>query len=106
MTEREYVDTVLQVPVTRVGFTYIVESIEYIMDTHDTKFYTKLSEITGKSTRVLEKTLRDAKNLGLSYMDEATRKELFPSGSPTTTEYIIRATEHYRRNYYENKGKG
>ena len=103
MTEREFVDQVLRVPVTRIGFMYVVEAIEYLVDTRDTKFYPKLAELTGKSTRALEKPMREAKNLGLQCMNKVTKDEMFPEGAPTTTEYILRATEYYRRKYHEKQ---
>lgn len=99
MTVKEYVDDVLCVPVTRIGNKYIVEAIELVLDTHEHKFYSKLAEILGTTPRYLEKTMRDAKNLGLRYMDSLVRQTIFKNQSTATTDYVIRAAEYYRRTY-------
>lgn len=97
MTIKEYVDSTLCVPVTRIGNKYIVEAIELVLDTREHKFYGKLAEILNTNTRYLEKAIRDAKNLSLEYMDSKLKQEIFNKNDVTTTEYIIKAAEYYRR---------
>lgn len=106
MNIQQYVNNILCVPVTRAGNRLIVESIEIVLDTHDSKFYGKLSEATGISTRRSEKLIRDAKNLGLSYMNPELQKRIFPTEQcPKNSTYILQASDYYRRNY-ENKEEG
>ena len=102
MTVKEYVDDILCIPITRTGNRLIVESIELVLDTCDHKFYKRLSLITGKTTRYLEKALRDARLLGLASMKPEVKSTIFGSTDVTTNEYILKATDFYRRNY-ENK---
>lgn len=99
MTVQEYVNDTLCVPVTRIGNRYIVEAIEWVLDTHEHKFYNKLAEIHKTTARYLEKALRDAKNLSLSNMTPQNIQEIFGKGNVATNEYIIRAAEYYRRTY-------
>ena len=109
MTIQNYVNEVLQIPVTRIGNKYSVEAIEVVLDTYDHKFYPRLCGITGKTTSQLEKSLRDAKVRSLSYMDEDLKKRLFPALNNKTTisntEFIVLAAQYYRENY-ENKEEG
>lgn len=97
MTIKEYVDGTLCVPVTRIGNKYIVEAIELVLDTREHKFYSKLADILNTNARYLEKAIRDAKNLSLEYMDSKLKQEIFNKNDVTTTEYIIKAAEYYRR---------
>ena len=100
MSISEFVNNLLCIPVTRVGNQYIIEAIEIVIDTKNHKFYNKLSAVTGKSVRYLEKAMRDAKTLGLAYMDDELKKSVFNTGGEVaTTEYVLRASEYYRRNY-------
>lgn len=105
MTVKEYVDDILCAPVTRVGSRFIVEAIEIVLDTCDHKFYQKLCDILQVSPSYLEISLRTAKNLSMSYMEPDKRMEIFGKENVPTTEYIIKATEYYRRTY-ENKTEG
>lgn len=99
MTVSEFVDRVLCVPVTRVGYRFIVEAIELVIDTREHKFYNRLSEIHSTTPRYLEKAMRDAKNLGMNYMNMEDRQDIFNKETTlATSEYIIRAAEYYRRN--------
>ena len=100
MSLREFVDDVLCVPVTRVGYKYLVEAMELVLDTHEHKFYDKLSDILQVSTRYLEKAMRDAKNISLISMDDNKKQEIFGNtGTQTVTEYVIKCAEYYRRCY-------
>ena len=105
MTVKEFVDDVLCVPVTRIGNRFIVEAIELVLDTHDHKFYNKLASILDVSPKYLEKAMREAKSLSLSYMDASVKDSIFNKVSATTTEYVIKSAEYYRRNY-ENQTEG
>ena len=102
MTVKEYVDEVLCAPVTRIGTRYIVEAIELVLDTHDIKFYPRLSQILQCPTSRLEKGIRDARSLSLRYMSDTDREQIFGEEAPSNSQYILRAAEYYRRNY-ENK---
>ena len=106
MTVKQFVDEELCVPVTRVGNKFIAEAIELVLDRRDHKFYEELSEITHKKQSYLETAIRTAKVIGLSNMRINLRTELFGNyltqGIPTNMEYILKATEYYRRKY-ENK---
>ena len=102
MTVRDFVADELCIPVTLVGFYYMVEGIELVLDTRESKFYKRLADITHTSPRYLEKALRDSKNMGLRYMDDALKREIFKKSQPTTTEYIHKTADYYRRTY-ENK---
>lgn len=99
MSIKDFVDNTLCVPVTRIGNRYIVEAIEIVLDTKEHKFYKRLSEILGQSPEYLEKAMRDAKTLGLSYMDENLRQAIFGKIDVPTSEYILKAAEYYRRTY-------
>ena len=103
MTVKQYVTDILGVPVTRVGHKFILEAIELVLDTHEYKFYTKLSEIHQTSARYLEKAMRNAKNLGLLYMDLSIRAEIFGSEHVSTSEYIVNAAEYYKEHYEDEK---
>ena len=104
MTISEYVDNVLCVPVTRVGNKYIVEAIELVLDIREHKFYTKLAEIHEVSSKYLEKAMRDAKNLGLDYMDKSLRQIIFNKEEVlATNEYIVKAADYYRRTYEDKR---
>lgn len=103
MTIKEYVDTILCVPVTRIGNRYIVEAIELVVDTREHKFYNKLAEILNTNSRYLEKAMRDAKRLSLSYMDGSMKQLIFNRADVTTNEYIIKAAEYYRRTYEDKE---
>ena len=105
MSIKDFVDNILCVPVTRIGNRYIIEAIELVLDTKEHKFYKRLSEITGYSPEYLEKAMRDAKSLGLNYMDSDLRQEIFGKVDVPTSEYVLKASEYYRRTY-ENKEKG
>lgn len=103
MNIKEYVDDVLCVPVTRIGNKYIVEAIEFVVDTREHKFYSRLADIHMTTPRYLEKAMRDAKDLSLISMDTSMKQSIFNNDlTPTTAEYVIRAAEYYRRTY-ENK---
>lgn len=106
MTIQKYVNEILQVPVTRIGNKHTVEAIEIVLDTHEHKFYSRLCEVTGKSSSQLENSLRDAKEKSLSYMDNSVKSEVFPSLSTKTTlsntEFIVLAAQSYKEKY-ENK---
>lgn len=102
MTVKEYVEDVLCVPVTRIGNKYIVEAIEIVLDTREHKFYEKMAELHNTNTRYLEKAMRDAKNLGLSYMNNTIKQEIFSKADVPTNEYVLKCAEYYRR-YYENE---
>lgn len=99
MNIQDYVDDVLQIPTTRIGNRYIVEAIEIVLDTKEIKFYKKLSDVTGASVGSIEKAMRTAKDFGLMAMDKSLTKEIFGAYSVSTSEYIIKATNYYRRNY-------
>ena len=99
MTIKEYVDDVLQVPVTRIGNRYITEAIELVLDSREHKFYNKLAGILRVNTHYLEKAMRDAKTTGLLQMSPELKLEIFGKADVPTSEYIIRATEYYRRRY-------
>lgn len=104
MTIQMYVSEVLQVPVTIVGYNLIVEAIEITLDTKDFRFYTILSEATGRPRRYLEKAIRTAKDKSLTYMDESTRRILHSSKvTLTNTEYILAATKLYREEYEDKE---
>ena len=106
MTVQNYVNDILQIPVTRIGNKHTVEAIEIVLDTRNHKFYPQLSEVTGKTPSQLENSLRDAKEKSLSFMDTATRDKIFSSlnnkSSVYNTEFIVLAALDYRENY-ENK---
>lgn len=104
MNIKEYVDDILCVPVTRIGNKYIVEAIEFVVDTREHKFYARLADIHKTTPRYLEKAMRDAKDLSLNSMATSMKQSIFNNDlTPTTAEYVIRAAEYYRRTY-ENKG--
>ena len=107
MTLQTYVNDVLQIPVTRIGNKHTVEAIELVLDTHDHKFYPKLSQVTGKTVGQLENSLRDAKEKSLSYMNKEIKDEIFSSveGSITNTSFIVLAAQYYKERY-ENKEEG
>ena len=65
-------------------------------------FYDKLCEITGCSTGSIEKAMRTAKDLGILAMNKPLYTEIFGSSEVKTSEYIIKASDYYRRKY-ENK---
>lgn len=99
MTVSEFVDKVLCVPVTRVGYRFIVEAIELVIDTREHKFYNRLAEIHNTTPRYLEKAMRDAKNIGINYMSAQDRQDILNKDTTlATNEYIVRAAEYYRRN--------
>lgn len=104
MSVKDFVDNVLCVPVTRIGNKYIIEAIEFVLDTREYKFYSQLSELHKTSTRYLEKAMRDSKSLGLSYMATSEKESIFgkAGGDISVSEYILKAAEYYRR-VYENK---
>lgn len=105
MTVGEFVDRVLCVPVTRVGYRFIIEAIELVIDTREHKFYNRLAKIHNTTPRYLEKAMRDAKNLGMSYMSMEDRQDIFNKETTlATSEYIIRAAEYYRRNNEDKEG--
>lgn len=100
MTVKQFVDEILCVPVTRIGYKYIVEAIELVLDTQDHKFYGRLSEVTQMKKARLEKEMRTAKNLSLLYMPKSMYAEVFGTmNHQTTSEYILKSTEYYRRKY-------
>lgn len=99
MNIERYVEQILCVPVTRIGFKFIVEAMELILDTKDIKFYRRLSEIHNTSPRYIEKAIRDARCIGLMSMDEGIRLGIFGEDAPTNGEYIIKATNDFRRTY-------
>lgn len=103
MTIQQFVIDELQVPVTLAGNKLIVEAIEIVLDTQDYNFYPKLSEVSKKSPRQLEKPLRDAKNKGLDYMNSTLKQQIFGNTLPTAKSYVILAAEYYRR-VYEKQG--
>lgn len=99
MTVSDFVDRVLCVPVTRVGYRFITEAIELVIDTREHKFYNRLAEIHNTTPRYLEKAMRDAKNIGMNYMSIQDRQAIFNKDTTiATNEYIVRAAEYYRRN--------
>lgn len=97
MSIKEFVDSVLCVPVTRIGNRYIVEAIELVLDTKEHKFYSKLCSILNVTSGYLEKAMRDAKLLGLEYMDPEKKQQIFGKSEVTTTEYVLKAADYYRR---------
>ena len=99
MPVRDFVDEVLCVPITRIGSRYITEAIEIVLDTHDIKFYPRLVAMTHINARQLEKSIRDARLLSLRYMSSEERVNIFGEGTPNNSEYILKATEYYRRKY-------
>ena len=100
MTIQSYVNEVLQIPVTRIGNKHTVEAIEIVLDTHDHKFYQKLSQATGKSISQLENSLRDAKEKSFSYMEKPVRDKIFLSkDSISNTEFIVLSAQYYKENY-------
>lgn len=100
MTINEFVDRVLCVPVTRIGYRFIVEAIELVLDTKEHKFYSRLAEIHNTTPRYLEKAMRDAKNLGLDYMSDEDKQAVFNKNvTLATNEYVLKAAEYYRRTY-------
>lgn len=104
MTVKQFVEETLAVPMTRVGFKYIVQAIELVLDTQDHKFYGILAETTGVKKARLEKEIRTAKNLGLLYMSKETRNRIFGSmNHQTTSEFILKASEYYRRKYADKE---
>ena len=107
MTVQSYVNNVLQIPVTRIGNKHTVEAIEIVLDTHDHKFYSRLAEVTGKTTSQLENSLRDAKEKSLIYMNPEIKKKMFIdiNKSISNTEFIVLSAQYYKENY-ENKDEG
>ena len=104
MTVKQFVEETLSVPMTRIGFKYIVQAIELVLDTQDHKFYNRLSEITGMKKARLEKEIRTAKNLGLLYMTKETHTKIFgTTNHQTTSEFILKSAEYYRRKYAHEK---
>lgn len=103
MTIQQYVNEVLRVPVTIVGNKLIVEAMEIVHDTHEHKFYPTLAAATGKSPRQLDKPLRQARNKSLENITIPLKQEIFGDRiTVTVTEFIVKATQHYRR-IYEDK---
>ena len=109
MTIQNYVNEVLQIPVTRIGNKYTVEAIEIVLDTRDYRFYPRLTSITGKTTSQLEKSIREVKNKSLLTLDEDLKKKIFPiirgKAGLSNTEFIVLAAQYYREQY-ENKEEG
>ena len=103
MTIQQFVTNYLQVPVTLAGNKLIIEAIEIVLDTQDYDFYPKLSEISKKSPRQLEKPMRDAKNKSLEYINSTLKQQIFGSTSPTVKSYVILAAEYYRRLYEKQR---
>ena len=100
MTIQEYVNDVLCVPVTRIGNRFIIEAIELVLDTQEHKFYKRLAEIHKTTPQYLEKAMRDAKNLGLGYMPQQRKQDIFNKQTVlATNEYVVKAAEYYRRTY-------
>ena len=99
MTVKEYVEDVLCVPVTRIGSRYIVEAIEVVLDTKEHKFYDRLAYIHNTTGRYLEKAMRTAKNISLLTMKTDEKLLIFGKLNVTTSEYILKSAEYYRRNY-------
>lgn len=101
MTVQEFVNNVLCVPVSRIGNRYIVEALELVNDTRDHRFYSKLADIHKATPEYFEKAMREAKNLGLLAMGSSVKAEIFGAEerSITTTEYVVRSAEYYRRSY-------
>lgn len=102
MTIKEYVNDILCVPMTRIGNRFITEAIEFVLDTQDHKFYSRIASIHKVTSRYLEKAMRDAKTLGCRYMDPNLKNEIFGKETIPTSEYVLKAAEYYRRTY-ENK---
>ena len=109
MTIQNYVNEVLQVPVTRIGNRYTVEAIEIVLDTREHTFYSRLCEATGKTSSQLENALRDAKEKSFSFMDNTLKEKIFPvltnKTSVSNTEFVVLAAQYYKENY-ENKEEG
>ena len=105
MNVKEYVSDVLCVPVTRIGNRLIVEGIEIVLDTRDHKFYPRLSQISHMTPRYLESSIRKSKVLSLRYMTEDDKAKIFGKADVTTSEYVVKAAEYFRRTY-ENKEEG
>ena len=105
MTIKEYVDSILRVPVTRVGNKFIVEALEIVLDTKNHKFYATLADLTHQTLRYLETAIRTAKIIGLNRMNSKERTEIFKEEGPypDNITYIVKAAEHYRRNYENEK---
>ena len=99
MTVKEFVDEVLCAPVTRIGSKYIVEAIEIVLDTKEHKFYDRLATIHDTDTRYLEKAMRTAKDISLFRMNTNDKLLIFSSMTVTTSEYILKSAEYYRRKY-------
>lgn len=106
MTLQNYVNDILQIPVTRIGNKHTVEAIELVLDTCDHRFYSRLAQATGKTVGQLENSLRDAKEKSLSYMSKDLKAKIFPNPdeSITNTLFIVRAARYYKENY-EDKDK-
>lgn len=99
MTVKEYVEDVLCVPVTRIGNRYIVEAIEIVLDTKEHKFYERLAYIHNTNSRYLEKAMRTAKNMSLLTMTTDEKLLIFGKLDVTTSEYVLKSAEYYRRRY-------
>lgn len=99
MTVKEFVDEILCAPVTRVGSKYIVEAIEIVLDTKEHKFYDRLATIHDTDTRYLEKAMRTAKDISLFRMNTNDKLLIFNGMTVTTSEYILKSAEYYRRKY-------
>ena len=95
MTIKEYVDSILRVPVTRVGNKFIVEAIEIVIDTKNHKFYATLADLTHQTLRYLETAKRTAKIIGLNRMNSKERTEIFKEEGPypDNITYIVKAAE-------------
>ena len=107
MTIQNYVNNVLLVPVSRIGNKQVVEAIELYLDERNHKFLPRLSEVTGKTISALDNSLREAKRLSISNMDEKMKEKIFSTceNSITITQFIIFAANYYKENY-ENKEEG
>ena len=103
MDIKNYVEEILSIPMTRIGFKYVVEAIELVLDTQDYKFYLHLAKIHNTTTRAIEKAMRVVKDMSLTYIDDSYRLSIFGAEDPSVTEYVIKATEYYRRNYEEKE---
>lgn len=100
MTINKYVDEILEVPITRIGYKYMTLAIELVADdcTTPQNIYKDLSLQLDQGRDHIERSLRTVKDISLSSISDFTLKRIFQTTERTvpTREYIFRAGQYYR----------
>lgn len=101
MQIKEFVYSVLGIPVSLNGFALVCEAITYVVEHDDSKFHPHLQRKTEKSYACIEKNIKLAREKSFSAMSDELKEKIYGGVKEPilNKEFIWFAAQHYQKEY-------